>query len=241
MSDPSVIGPSPATESNFDTQIPPLEEGQRLDRIEFERRYEAMPHVKKAELIEGVVRMPPPVSLDSHGEPHMYLGMWLTFYHGQTPGLRVGDNSTIRLDLQNEPQPDALLMIRPECGGQARTEEGYVVDAPELVAEVSSSRVAVDRGPRLRAYQASGVREYIVWSVDNGVIEWFVNRNGTFQLLIPDGGGIIRSDTFPGLWLNVPAMLAIDFQALITSLQQGIASPEHQAFVADLQRRRATP
>ena len=42
-------------------RILPLEHGDHLTREEFERRYEAMPHVRKAELIEGVVYMPSPV------------------------------------------------------------------------------------------------------------------------------------------------------------------------------------
>ena len=100
--------------------VPPLQNGDRLTRDEFERRYRAMPHVKKAELIEGVVYMPSPVNLDNHAEPHTALATWLGIYWGSTPGTRAGDNSTVRLDLHNEPQPDVLLMIRPECGGQAR-------------------------------------------------------------------------------------------------------------------------
>jgi Uma2 family endonuclease len=230
MNEPSTVG----------NEVPLLEEGQRLDRIEFERRYEAMPHVKKAELIEGVVYMPPPVNLDNHGEPHILLSTWIGVYWGSTPGLRVGDNSTVRLDMENEPQPDVLLMIRPECGGQARIEGGYVVDAPELAAEVSASRIAVDRGPRLRTYQAHGVQEYIIWSVEDGVVEWFVLRGQTYDHLRP-AAGIVRSETFPGLWLDVAALLRFDLPQLLAVLQQGLASPEHQAFVAELQRRRTAP
>ena len=39
-------------------RIPPLENGDRLTVAEFERRYEAMPELKKAELINGVVHIP---------------------------------------------------------------------------------------------------------------------------------------------------------------------------------------
>ena len=35
-------------------EIPPLESGDHLTRHEFERRYQARPDIKKAELIEGV-------------------------------------------------------------------------------------------------------------------------------------------------------------------------------------------
>jgi Putative restriction endonuclease len=100
--------------------VPPLENGDRLTRDEFERRYEAMPHLKKAELIEGVVYVPSPVRYRHHGAPHAHLISWLGRYAAGTPGVEVSDNSTVRLDLDNEPQPDALLLIDPACGGQTR-------------------------------------------------------------------------------------------------------------------------
>src|SRR5438552_14056946 len=107
--------------------IPPLEPGDRLTREEFQRRYEAMPGLKKAELIEGVVHMPSPVRLEQHGSPHADLIGWLVAYRAQTPGVRVGDNSTVRLDLGNEPQPDALMILDPACGGQVVIgADGYI-------------------------------------------------------------------------------------------------------------------
>ena len=51
-------------------RIPPLRNGDHLTREEFERRYSAMPELKRAELIEGVVYMPSPVRIDEHGSPH---------------------------------------------------------------------------------------------------------------------------------------------------------------------------
>src|SRR5208282_6607351 len=98
--------------------IPELENGDRLTREEFERRYEAMPNLKKAELIEGVVYMPSPVRQRRHSRPHLHLCTWLGHYEAGTPGVEGGDNGSIRLDLDNEPQPDAFLFIQPECGGQ---------------------------------------------------------------------------------------------------------------------------
>src|SRR5215467_4127645 len=94
--------------------VPPLENGDRLTRAEFERRYKAMPNLKKAELIEGVVYMPSPVRQRFHGRQHLHLNFWLTAYEGGTPGVEGGDNSTVRLDLHNIPQPDCLLFIQPE-------------------------------------------------------------------------------------------------------------------------------
>jgi hypothetical protein len=98
------------------TRVPPLVNGDRLSRTEFERRYEAMPHVKKAELIEGIVYMPPPVS-DDHGRSDFRLTTLLGVYEIATPGVVGSANGTVRLDLDNEPQPDGFLRIEEACGG----------------------------------------------------------------------------------------------------------------------------
>lgn len=129
------------------TPIPPLRDGDRLSRDEFERRYEAMPEVKKAELIDGVVYMPMPVSWEFHGSPHMDVCGWLAVYKASTPGTDVGDNATVRLDMRNEPQPDATLIVRPEYGGRvAFDENGYLSGSPDLIVEVSASSVKLDLG-----------------------------------------------------------------------------------------------
>jgi Uma2 family endonuclease len=220
--------------------VPPLRHGDRLDRLEFERRYEAMPHVNKAELIEGVVYMPSPVAFESHGEEHAHLMGWLFNYRAQTPGVRVGDNSTVRLDMGNEPQPDALLLRDPARGGRTRIVGRYIEGGPELAAEVAASSVSIDRNAKLQAYQRNGVQEYVLWRVEDGAVDWFRLRGTQYEHL-PTSGGIIRSEVFPGLWLDTQALLAADLPRLIAVLQQGLASPEHAAFVTELQQAGSTP
>ena len=95
------------------TLPPPLRAGDHLSRAEFERRYEAHPEIKKAELVEGVVYMPSPVSHKFHGLPHGLAVTWLGFYSAMTPGTVVSVEPTLRLDEVNEPQPDALLYLSP--------------------------------------------------------------------------------------------------------------------------------
>ena len=115
-------------------ELPPLENGDHLSRQEFERRYQATPHIKKAELIEGVVYMPSPVHLQSHAEPHARILTWLGVYCASTPQVQLGDNATVRLDLDNEPQPDALLRLQTAAGGRSSvSEDDYVEGAPELI------------------------------------------------------------------------------------------------------------
>jgi hypothetical protein len=218
------------------TKVPRLHNGDHLDRDEFERRYNAMPDVKKAELIEGVVYMPSPVRFEEHGEQHAHLMGLLTFYRFHTPGVRVGDNATVRLDLSNEPQPDAVLLIDPARGGRVTFTEGYITGGPEVAAEVAASTVSIARNAKLRAYQRNGILEYLIWRVEDGAIDWFALRGAQYEPLPAGADGVLRSEAFPGLWLDPQALLAQDLPRVLGVLQQGIASPEHAAFVERLRR-----
>jgi Uma2 family endonuclease len=212
--------------------IPFLEPGDRLSRDEFERRYSAMPNVKKAELIERVVFIPSPVRLKAHAKPHSQLITWLGHYDAYTPCATVADNGTARLDMDNEPQPDAMLFLDPGFGGQvAVSEDDYVEGAPELVAEVSGSSASFDLHTKKTVYRRNGVREYLVWRVLDREIDWFAARGSEFVRLTPDGSGIVRSEQFPGLWLDTAALLRGDMAAVLTVLQSGLNSPEHVAFL----------
>jgi Uma2 family endonuclease len=222
--------------------IPPLESGDRLTREEFERRYDAMPNLKKAELIGGVVYMPSPVRQRYHGGPHLCLNGWLFSYLARTPGLEGGDNSTVRLDPVNEPQPDCVLFIKPEHGGTVLIdEEGYINDAPDLVAEVAASSASYDVHDKLTVYQNHGVREYIVWRVFDREVDWYVLRGSEYEKLGAGEDGVLRSTIFPGLWLDPGALLREDYDTLLAVLQRGLETPEHAAFKADLQRAKAGP
>jgi hypothetical protein len=215
--------------------IPPLENGDRLSRDEFERRYAAMPEDCKAELIEGIVYMSAALRFRSHGKPHSHLNVWLATYQIFTPGVEIADAPTVRLDDGNEPQPDILLLIDPACGGQSRlSQDDYVEGAPELLAEISASTVSIDLGTKKTVYERNGVQEYIVWRVLDRAIDWFVLENGRYVHLIPDEDGILRSRKFPGLWLDRSALLKGEMQGVLTVLQTGLATPEHQAFVQSL-------
>jgi Uma2 family endonuclease len=228
---------SPTTRGPTAPKIPALEPGDHLTREEFERRYEAMPHVKKAELIEGVVYMPAAVRLEQHGSPQADLIGWLWYYRVNTPGVRVGDNTTVRLDLDNQPQPDALMIREPGRGGRVVIgADGYIEGAPELVGEVAASSASFDLHTKLRAYRRNQVQEYIVWRVEEEAVDWFVLRHGDYARLSLTSSGIHQSEVFPGLWLDPAALVGADLPTVLGVLQQGIASPEHTAFVAQLQQ-----
>lgn len=213
--------------------IPPLENGDRLTRAEFERRYQAMPNLKKAELIEGIVYMASALRIKSHGEPHAYIMAWLGVYKAATPGVGLADNATVLLDSDNEPQPDAQLRI--ETGGQSRiTEDDYVEGAPELIVEIAASSASYDLHEKLKAYRRNGVQEYLVWRVYNREFDWFRLNAGEYIQLAPNSDGVICSEIFPGLWLDKAALLAGDLAKVLAVLQSGLAMPEHQIFVENL-------
>jgi Uma2 family endonuclease len=216
-------------QSNLTTSmIPPLENGDRLTRDEFERRYAAMRHLKKAELIEGIVYVPAALRFRSHGQPHADLIIWLGMYKIITPKVELGDNVTVRLDLDNEPQPDAILLIN---GGQARiTKDDYIEGAPELVVEVAASSAAYDLYDKKRAYRRNGIQEYLVWRVYDRELDWFSLEAGEYIKLEPDAEGIIRSQIFPGLWLATPQLLSGKMNEVLAVLKQGLNSQKHQEF-----------
>ena len=224
--------PQPNT---INQQLPPLESGDRLTRSEFERRYLAAPQIKKAELIEGVVYVASPLRHEQHGRPHSRVMTWLGVYQALTPGVDLSDAPTVRLDPDNEPQPDAVLLIEPDAGGQTRlSNDGYIEGAPELVAEIAASSAAYDLYDKKTAYRRNGVKEYIVWQVLEQKLNWFILRDGVYESLMTDDSGIIHSEVFPGLWLATLALLAGDMKQVLAVLQEGLNSPEHAAFVKQL-------
>ena len=234
-----VVQTSPTEKLNksqaLERGLPPLCNGDRLTRPEFERRYAAMPHLKKAELIERVVYITSAVSFEAHAQPHAWIITWLGIYCAATAGARLGTNPTVRLDMDNEPQPDGVLLLDPRAGGQSRLgDDGYIEDAPELVAEVAASSAAYDLHDKKRVYRRNGVREYIVWQTFENKLDWFGLSEGKYFALEPDESGVVRSVVFPGLWLAVPALLELDFAGVLAVLQEGLNSPEQAEFVKRL-------
>lgn len=218
------------------TRLPdprPLVAGDHLSRDEFERRYAAMPESIKAELVEGVVHVASPARIDQHGKPHGMVATWLGHYAAATPGVEFGVESTVRLDLDNELQPDAMLRIRP--GGQTATsDDGYIDGAPELVVEVAASSASYDLHEKARAYRRNGVLEYVVWRVLDGEIDWFVLEAGRYERARPDDAGLLHSRTFAGLRLDVDAMLEGDFARVLDVVGAGVRTDEHAQFVRGL-------
>jgi Uma2 family endonuclease len=214
--------------------LPPLENGDRLDQPTFHARYEAMPEHVRAELIGGIVYMSSPLKRP-HGRYSVRVIRWLAEYEEATPGTEVLDNATNILGPESEPQPDGSLFILPECGGQVwEGKDGYLRGAPELIAEIGASTESLDLHGKKADYEKAGVREYIVVALRTQQVFWFIRRRGKFKELAPASDGVFRSETFPGLWLDPAALLRRDAKRLLAILRQGLASPEHAAFVDKL-------
>ena len=213
------------------SKILPLENGDRLSRVEFERRYRAMPQVKKAELIEGRVYMASPVRI-IHGQPHAYIMTWLGVYCAATLGTQLADNTTVRLDTDNEPQPDALLRI--ENGQSQINIDEYIEGAPELIVEIAASTASYDLQEKLQVYRRNGVQEYLVWQVSDRIFDWFRLQDGEYIKLQPDQNQIIKSQVFPGLWLALDSLLNYDLAKVLKIVQQGLDTIEHQEFVQQI-------
>jgi hypothetical protein len=217
---------------------PELQSGDRMTQQEFHAAYERMPEDFKAELIGGIVYVASPRGRRHgtnrrHGTHHPILSSALVAYQGHTPGVEVGDNTTVLLGDESEPQPDLYLRILPEFGGQSKTtDDDYVRGAPELVAEMAHSSRAIDLHAKRRDYARYGVREYLVLTLDDRRLRWFDLPSD--RELPPDGDGVCRLRTFPGLWVHADALVAKDYARLMATLQQGLASPDHAAFVEQL-------
>ncbi|MEB3148189.1 MAG: Uma2 family endonuclease [Sphaerospermopsis sp.] len=216
-------------------RIPILENGDRMNRFEFEKRYEQISENKKVELINGVVYITDAGRYKGHGLPRSLIIGWLGLYISQTTGVELADNTTVRLDIDNEPQPDALLRIKSELGGRSRiSDDDYIEGAPELIVEISGSTVSYDLHDKLNVYRRHGVKEYIVWRVYDQEIDWFYLDQGEYKKLEPDNLGLIASREFPGLVLSVNALLEENLAEVLGELGKNLKSENHQSFIEKL-------
>jgi Uma2 family endonuclease len=223
---------------SFNTPL--LLNGDHLSVPEFERRYEALPGDNKAELIEGIVFMSPPISSD-HGKANSLLTLLLAQYAAATPKVTCAVNASVRLDGKNEYQPDVMLWI--ESGSLSRTKvgaAGLLEGRPELVAEISMSSRSFDLNEKKAVYQRNQIQEYIIWEmVDEPKFHWYSLENGEYVSLAMrhDPRGLVAcSRVFPGLWIDWLSLIVgkgFD-RGAFRNLNKGLKSAEHKAFVKKL-------
>lgn len=217
------------------TATPSLEAGDNLSRDEFLAIWEQLPELKFAELIGGIVYMPSPLRKE-HGRGDRRISVWLGVYEAHTPGCDGGANVTSLIGADCV-QPDNYLAILRECGGKSWGEK-YLQGAPELIAETSFTSASIDMHQKFALYERAGVQEYLVLLLHNKEIRWHRLVRGKYKKTSADASGIWRSRVFPGLWLDSQAFFADDMATVLATLQEGIASAEHERFVADLAQRK---
>lgn len=208
-------------------ESPLLSPGDRMNREEFLRRWEQMPDLKFAELIDGVVYMPSPVSLP-HADFDNLIAGWIFSYAMHVPGCRPLNNATWLMTKTSAPQPDLSLRWLKEGGAKSRQEGKLIAGTPELVVETCVSSRSYDLGPKLALYQAAGVQEYLALLVEERRIEWRYLDHGRYRLMKSHKDGTLRSRVFPGLWLDAEACWKGDRGALVKTLERGLHS-ENQA------------
>jgi Uma2 family endonuclease len=191
-----------------------LQNGDRLSHDEFMRRYEAAPDIT-AELINGTVYMASPVRLEQHGKPHAMLVTWLGVFCSRHPDIEIGDNVTVILGQNTDPQPDACLLLPESRGGRAKLVDGYVHGPPALIVEVAASTASLDANAKAEAYHAAGVAEYLLWRVDEERIDWYERKDDRYLAMLPDDGGVVKGKLFPGLVLDTAALLRGDLATVL--------------------------
>ena len=222
---------------------PPLVDGERLDRASFHERYEAMPPRTRAELIGGVVHiMASPISY-THDRPNVAIVAWLVRYEQATPGVETLGHVSLFLGDRTEVQPDAALRILPEAGGETRPDGEYLAGPPDLIVEVARSSRRKDLGVKRDDYEATGIGEYLVVAIGPDEVFHFARLGEALVRQPSDADGLMKSEVFPGLWLDPAALYRDDLAGLFAALDCGLATPEHAAFVerlAEERRGRAT-
>lgn len=206
-----------------------FEPGDRLTLDDFLARWERMPGLKFAELIDGVVHMPSPLSYE-HGLQDNQMQLLLGLYAARTGVCKAVSNATW-LMLESAPQPDIALRLLPKFGGKTTVPKKLAAGAPELVVEVCYSSRSFDLGPKLALYQRAGVAEYVAVLLEERRIEWRSLEAGSYRLFQPDDMGVLKSVMFPGLWLDERAFWADDSNRMLEVPEAGLASAECDAFL----------
>lgn len=217
------------------TVAPPLRAGDMLTRAEFLRRWKQHPEIKYAELIGGIVYMPSPLTR-KHGVTDNSAALWLATYRSYTPGTESGTNATTLMEGDAAPQPDEYLRILPECGGQSTNEGEYVGGSPELVSETCVSSASYDLNQKLDLFEEMGVLEVVAFLMHEQEVRWHCLGANGYERMTPIKG-TWKSKVFPGLWLDGNAMLANDGAKILATLNKGLRSAEHAAFVKKLARQ----
>jgi len=204
---------------------------------EFLERWERMPALKQAELLEGMVYMASPIRIE-HGYWDRRVSAWLSLFVDRVHGLGAATNTTVDLGERNVPQPDQIAYTKPEFGGRSTVVRGVFTGVPELAVEVSYSSADIDHTVKKAIYSAASVEEYVVFDLLARKVTWWRLADGSYKKIPRGADGVRRSHVFPGLWLDERAFWIEDNERMFEVAAEGLASPEHAEFRKRLSSRR---
>ncbi len=157
---------------------------------------------RKIELIDGALILFP-APLDIHERLFVFLFRLLAEYAERLDlGEVRGSRSAVKLAEDQIYQPDVLFVSKDRI---ALFERQGIFGPPDLVIEIlSKSTARYDRGPKLRTYERTGVRE--VWLIDptgpRGT-ELLQRRGPRLQPVTPGPDGVVESLALPGFKLRL--------------------------------------
>jgi Uma2 family endonuclease len=236
---PAPKAPKPLYEQKRSPVPMSLHTGDTMTQEEFMAVYATYGEDQHAELIEGeVFLLNDDTSFENHGEPDADISGWIAVYRSETPGLTSTGPATTLLDGKNVVEPDCQMRIRREYGGNWSLEGENAKGAPELACEVSYTSRSIDVCRKKRAYERNGVQEYLVFRTEDRAVDWWELRDGVYVPLPVADDGSISSRVFPGLVLDVPALLQGDLKAMLDRLRANLCHGAHAEFCKDLEKRR---
>lgn len=219
---------------------PPVN-GDCLSVKEFLHRYLPYRRNLKAELINGLVSLSHGVRADLEDLSNSVIQSWIRSYAALTPGTKMDVNTIVILAWDTVPQPNIVLRVLPENGGKSRmTNQDILTDAPELMVDFTTSHQTFDIREKLGAFRRLGVVEYLVWWANDQKLDWYCLEQEKYALNLPDSNGVLTSPSFPGLRLNLSALLNRSSAAVMATLRKSLESPDHAGFVARLEKRCAS-
>jgi Uma2 family endonuclease len=112
-----------------------------------------------------------------------------------------------------------------------------VAGSPEFVVEVDASSASYEMHSKLRVYQRNDVQEHLALLTYEQHAIWHTLAGGKYAPMRPEDDGVLRSQVFPGLWLNPQKLWSNDVSGLLAVLHEGLRSPEHAEFLTRLYGR----
>jgi Uma2 family endonuclease len=197
-------------------QTPPSE------RVTFDEFCEMIKKDQKADLINGVIYMATPATLEHEEEFGFLLAVVRIFVRRKKLGFVLGSRVAMQLSEENAPEPDLMFISKEKL---AKAKGQAFLGAADLVIElISPSSRWLDLGEKKDLYAKFGVREYWVIDLFRQVAHFWRNNNGIWEDLPIDAMGIVRSVVLPGFWLRVDWLFAEplpDEEAIIALILSG--------------------